>query len=86
METFENNGESSVAAYTRAGIPASKLLLGIGIANGYYDTTEARVAAKVKYVEEHGLKGTLFWQPGDLKPYRTDPRLLPLLAMVSTTR
>jgi hypothetical protein len=86
METFQNNGVSSVAAYTRAGIPASKLLLGIGVANGYYDTTQARVAAKVQYVEDHGLKGTLLWQPGALKSYRTDPRLTPLLQMVSIPR
>ena len=82
METFTNDGLSSVAAYTRAGIPASKLLLGIGVSSGYYDVTEARVAAKVKYVEDHGLKGILFWQPGALHTYRTDPRLIPLRQMV----
>lgn len=86
LETFQNNGLSSVAAYTRAGIPASKLLLGIGVANGYYDTTEARVAAKVRYVEDHGLKGTLLWQPGALNTYSTDPRLIPLRQMVSIGR
>ena len=73
---------SSVAAYTQAGIPASKLLLGIGVSSGYYDSTRARVAAKVHYVENHGLKGTLLWQPGDLNTYRTDPRLIPLRQMV----
>lgn len=86
METFKDDGLSSVAAYTRAGIPASKLLLGIGVSSGYYDSTEARVAAKVKYVEQHGLKGTLFWQPGALNTYRTDPRLIPLRTMVSIAR
>jgi chitinase len=85
METFQDNGLSSVAAYRQAGIPASKLLLGIGVSGGYYDSTEARVAAKVKYVEDHGLKGTLLWQPGALNTYRTDPRLIPLLQMVSVT-
>lgn len=85
METFQDNGVSSVAAYTQAGIPASKLLLGIGVASNYYDTTEARVAAKVKYVEDHGLKGTLLWQPGYLNTYRTDPRLNPLLAMLNSS-
>jgi hypothetical protein len=83
VETFQDNGLSSIAAYTQAGIPASKLLLGIGVTGGYYDSTQARVAAKVKYVEDHGLKGTLFWQPGALKTYRTDPRLIPLRQMVS---
>jgi GH18 family chitinase len=82
VETFQDNGLSSIAAYTQAGIPASKLLLGIGVSGGYYDSTEARVAAKVKYVEGHGLKGTLFWQPGALNTYRTDPRLAPLRQMV----
>lgn len=86
METFQNNGLSSIAAYSRVGIPVSKLLLGIGVANGYYDTNEARVAAKVKYVESHGLGGTLLWQPGNLRPYRTDPRLQPLRQMVSGSR
>jgi hypothetical protein len=85
METFQDNGVSSAVSYTRAGIPASKLLLGIGVASNYYDTTEARVAAKVKYVEDHGLKGTLLWQPGYLNTYRTDPRLNPLLAMLSSS-
>jgi GH18 family chitinase len=86
METFHDDGVSSVAAYTRAGIPASKLLLGVGVTSGYYDSTEARVAAKVKYVEDHGLKGILFWQPGALRPYRTDPRLTPLRQMVGLNR
>ena len=57
LETFQDNGMSSVAAYSRAGIPVSKMLLGIGVANGYYDINEARVAAKVTYVESHGLAG-----------------------------
>jgi Glycosyl hydrolases family 18 len=83
METFQNNGVSSVAAYTSAGIPASKLLMGIGVANGYYDINEARVAAKVRYVEEHGLGGTILWQPGNLRSDWTDPRLIPLRQMVS---
>ena len=86
METFKDNGLSSVAAYTQAGIPASKLLVGIGVTSGYYDSTEARVAAKVKYVEAHGLKGTLFWQPGALNTYRTDPRLIPLRQMLGIRR
>jgi len=86
VETFQNNGVSSIAAYTGAGIPADKLLLGIGVAKGYYDTSEARVSTKVKYVEDHGLKGTLLWQPGNLRPYRTDPRLIPLRQMVSLSR
>jgi Glycosyl hydrolases family 18 len=83
METFQNNGVSSVIAYTNAGIPASKLLMGIGVANGYYDTSEATVAAKVRYVEQHGLGGTLLWQPGNLRSDWTDPRLIPLRQMVS---
>jgi hypothetical protein len=82
VESFRNNGASSIAAYIRAGIPAGKLLLGIGVAHGYYDTTESRVAAKVKYVEQHGLKGTLLWQPGNLHSDRTDQRLIPLRQML----
>jgi hypothetical protein len=86
VETFQDNGLSSIAAYLQAGIPASKLLLGIGVTSGYYDSTQARVAAKVKYVEDHGLKGTLLWQPGALNTYRTDPRLIPLRQMVRISR
>ncbi len=85
LETFQNNGISSVAAYARAGIPASKMLLGIGVANGYYDINQARVAAKVNYVETHGLAGTLLWQPGNLRTQQTDPRLTPLLHMVGSS-
>ena len=82
-ESFQDSGVGSITAYERAGIPASKLLIGIGVAPGYYDTTVARVAAKVKYAEQHGLGGTLLWQPGFLHNYRTDPRLAPLRQMVS---
>lgn len=84
--TFQNNGVSSVTAYLAAGIPASRLLLGIGVAPGYYDTTEASVAAKVRYAEDQGLRGTLLWQPGNLSTYRTDPRLIPLRQMITMSR
>jgi len=85
METFQNNGVSSAIAYTSAGIPAGKLLMGIGVAGGYYDTSESRVAAKVRYVETHGLGGTLLWQPGNLNTYLTDPRLIPLEQMLQSS-
>jgi len=85
METFQDNGESSAVAYTSAGIPASKLLMGIGVAPGYYDTNQSRVAAKVRYVQEHGLAGTLLWQPGNLETDQTDPRLIPLRQMISNS-
>lgn len=85
METFQNNGVSSAVAYMNAGIPASKLLMGIGVASGYYDINESRVAAKVKYVEQHGLAGTLFWQPGNLNNDMTDPRLIPLEQMLHSS-
>ena len=85
METFQDNGVSSAVAYTNAGIPASKLLMGIGVAGGYYDTSESRVAAKVRYVEAHGLGGTLLWQPGNLNTDFTDPRLIPLEQMLHSS-
>jgi len=85
METFQNNGVSSAIAYIKAGIPASKLLMGVGVASGYYDTSESRVAAKVRYVEAHGLGGTLFWQPGNLTTDWTDPRLVPLEQMLHSS-
>jgi hypothetical protein len=85
METFQNNGVSSAIAYTEAGIPASKLLMGIGVANGYYDTSQSRVAAKVQFVEAHGLGGTLLWQPGNLNTDWTDPRLTPLEQMLHSS-
>jgi Glycosyl hydrolases family 18 len=83
VETFQDDGTASISAYLQAGIPASKLLVGIGVAPGYYDTTVARVAAKVRYVQQHGLGGTLLWQPGYLNTDQTDPRLAPLRQMVS---
>jgi len=85
MQTFQNNGVSSAIAYTSAGIPASKLLMGIGVASGYYDTSESRVAAKVRYVEGHGLGGTLLWQPGNLHTDFTDRRLIPLEQMLHSS-
>ncbi len=86
METFQDNGVSSAIAYTNAGIPDSKLLMGIGVASGYYDTGESRVEAKVRYVEAHGLGGTLLWQPGNLNTDLTDPRLIPLEQMLHSSR
>ena len=53
------------------------------MAPGYHDTTLARDAPKVRYAEQHGLGGTLLWQPGFLHTYRTDPRLVPLRQMVN---
>jgi hypothetical protein len=85
METFQNDGVSSAVAYTSAGIPASKLLMGIGVAGGYYDTSQSRVTAKVQYVETHGLGGTLLWQPGNLHTDQTDPRLKPLEQMLHSS-
>jgi hypothetical protein len=85
METFQDNGVSSAIAYTKAGIPAGKLLMGIGVARGYYDTSQSRVAAKVRYVQAHGLGGTLLWQPGNLKTDWTDPRLKPLEQMLRSS-
>lgn len=86
MLTFQDNGVSSTAAYTAAGIPAKALLLGIGVAPGYYDTTQASVAAKVSFVIEHRLRGTILWQPGNLHNGQADPRLVPLRQMISTAR
>lgn len=85
METFTDNGVSSAIAYLNAGIPAGKLLMGIGVAGGYYDTSESRVAAKVQYVEARGLGGTLLWQPGNLNTVWTDPRLIPLQQMLHSS-
>jgi hypothetical protein len=59
--------------------------MGIGVAGGYYDTSESRVASKVRYVEAHGLGGTLLWQPGNLKTDWTDPRLTPLEQMLRSS-
>jgi hypothetical protein len=86
LETFQDNGVADVNAYRSAGIPASRLLLGIGVAPGYYDTSQASVESKVRYVENQGLRGTLLWQPAYLNTYRTDPRLIPLRQMVKTQR
>jgi hypothetical protein len=85
METFQNNGIGSATAYTKAGIQPGKLLMGIGVADGYYDTSEGRVAAKVQYVEQHGLGGTLLWQPGNLNTVWTDPRIVPLERMLHSS-
>jgi hypothetical protein len=76
---------SSANAYLNAGIPAGKLLMGIGVAGGYYDTSESRVAAKVQYVQARGLGGTLLWQPGNLNTVWTDPRLIPLEQMLHSS-
>jgi SAM-dependent methyltransferase len=82
MMAYWDTGASSFKAYRKAGIPASKLVLGIGLSAEYYDTTEARVQAKVKLMKSDGMEGLLGWQIGDLHGTNSDPRLDPLRALV----
>lgn len=81
--SYWDDGLADFNGYVQAGVPANKLLIGLGVSSGYADSTAAKVAAKVDLVKSKGAKGTFLWQIGDLNTYKTDPRLDPLRQMVS---
>jgi hypothetical protein len=75
--TYWDSGITEQNAYIAAGIPASKLTLGIGFSAGYFDQTQSAVQTKVNAVAANGYAGTMAWFMGDLTS-QSDPRLIPL--------
>lgn len=75
---YGDDGADSFAAYVAAGVPAAKLVKGMGFSSGqgYYETTAAHVAATIASVRARGMVGIGGWQIGDL--HDGDARL-PLL-------
>ncbi|MGH2845868.1 MAG: glycoside hydrolase family 18 protein [Thermoleophilaceae bacterium] len=53
--------ERQFALYRNAGVPASKLVAGIGIFPRGYDRNVRRVARKLAFVRAHGLRGVELW-------------------------
>lgn len=84
--SYWSDGRDQYAHYRSAGIPAAKLVIGLGIAADptYVDHTPAAVASKVELVEAEGCRGTEYWHVGEMRDSLTDPRLQPLREMVAT--
>jgi len=80
--TYWNDGVVDVSAYISGGVPASKIMLGIGLDPSYVDTTQAAVAAKVASAKSLGLRGVCAWSMDKLQSPSTDPRLVPLRSYV----
>ncbi len=83
LMSFRFDGLDQVSAYTSAGVPAHKLILGIGLSADYVDKTVENVQTKVKLAKTKGLLGTLCWEIGNLKTAKTDLRLQPLRRAVA---
>jgi hypothetical protein len=83
MMSYWFNGLDEFNAYTKAGIPANKLVLGIGISPDYHDLTAALVQKKVNEVKKYGMRGTKMWSFADLNRGWSDPRLQPLRDLVA---
>jgi hypothetical protein len=82
--TYWDSGVAEQSAYEHAGVPATKLTLGLGFPSGYFDQTEAAVQTKVTAIESNGWAGAMAWQIGNLTSPMTDTRLIPLRALVQT--
>lgn len=80
--TYWSDGADEVSTYVGAGVPASKVMLGIGLDSSYMDTTQALVAAKVARAQALGLRGVCAWSMDKLQSASTDPRLVPLRSFV----
>lgn len=77
MMSYWSDGLDELTAYREAGVPAEKLVLGVGLSSDYHDTTAEAVRGKVDTVRREGLAGAESWQIGDLTG-SDDPRLEPL--------
>lgn len=80
LMSYWTDGADQLAHYTAAGIHPSRCVLGAGFSNDpdFFDSSPARVAAKVAAARAGGAAGVMFWQAGDLRPDSSDPRLAPL--------
>jgi hypothetical protein len=75
--SYWGTGAPEIHAYEQAGVPARRLMLGIGASRSYRDQSQADVAGKVAWAKNHGLAGVFVWQIGDLRR-GGDARLAPL--------
>lgn len=82
---YTSDGSAWIREYRKAGVPAGKLVLGIGLSSDEHDRTPADVAGKVDLAKKMHLAGVFCWQIGFLHPPDSDPRLAPLRDAVSGT-
>lgn len=84
LMSFWSDGSDELTAYTRAGVPAGKLTVGVGLyQDGYHDTTPERVREKVELVRAEGAAGVMAWSFQHLDGGWNDPRLEPLRSYVA---
>jgi hypothetical protein len=79
--SYWDNGIDEVNVYTEAGVPAEKIILGIGLSWDYFDLTTEHVVEKIQTVRDYGLRGVESWAFHDIESW-DDPRLVPLLEAV----
>lgn len=83
--SYWDDGTDQVDAYIAAGVPASKIILGVGLSSDYADRTQAHVENKIAIVHDRGLRGIESWAFHDLDGW-SDPRLVPMREAVSDAR
>jgi hypothetical protein len=76
LMSYWDDGLDQVAAYTSAGVPPDKIILGVGLSSDYYDLTAERVEQKVETVHERGLLGLESWAFHDIGSW-SDARRAP---------
>ncbi len=82
--SYWDDGENQVEDYIAAGIPASKIILGIGLSPGLTDQTAGDIDNKISIVSKHNLRGLEIWTMGDFNG-SDDPRMQPLRDAVVNT-
>ncbi|QSB15328.1 glycoside hydrolase family 18 protein [Natronosporangium hydrolyticum] len=79
LMSYWSDGSDQFGLYRDAGVPAAKLVIGIGFyQDGYYDTTPSRVQSKVDLSVARGAAGVTAWSFQHLDGGWNDPRLAPL--------
>ncbi len=76
--SYTSIGTKWIRQSRNAGVPADKLMLGIGLSSDEHDRKPADVRNKVDFAEKHRLAGVFIWDIGFLHLPTTDPRLTPL--------
>lgn len=75
--SYWDEGVDQVDAYLASGIPASKIVLGVGLSHDYFDLTPEHVENKISIVKNLKLRGLESWAMHDIDDWN-DPRLQPL--------
>ncbi|HID82126.1 MAG TPA: hypothetical protein EYH06_08505 [Chromatiales bacterium] len=82
--SYWDDGEDQVEDYIAAGVPASKIVLGVGLSPGLVDQTPEDIENKIAIVIKHDLRGLEIWTMGNIIG-PDDPRMQPLRDVVANT-